>query len=65
MLEGYPSAGFGVPETTAASPCPACGSHEVFRDLAPPGERERPVFLRCCACVRERTDLDFYEQPGG
>ena len=52
-----------MPETTAASPCPACGAREVFRDLAPPGERERPVFLRCCACGRERTDLDFYEQP--
>jgi hypothetical protein len=28
---------------------------------APPGERERPVYLRCQACGSERHDLEFYE----
>jgi hypothetical protein len=29
--------------------------------VAPSGEREQPVFLRCCD--RERDDLDFHEEP--
>jgi hypothetical protein len=45
-------------------PCPACGCREIVQALAPVGQRERPVFLRCCQCGRERDDLDFYEQGG-
>jgi hypothetical protein len=52
---------YGEPEITAAAPCPACGCRELFRDLARPGERERPVILRCCRCRHERDDLEFYE----
>ena len=51
------------PATERAPPCPACGCREVFADLARPGERERPVFLRCRRCRRERADLDFCELP--
>lgn len=51
-----------APETEQAPPCRACGCCAVFRDLAPPGERERPVFLRCCWCRQERAELEFYEQ---
>jgi hypothetical protein len=51
---------YGLPEQ--ATPCPTCACREVFSDLAPPGKRERPVFLRCCKCGRERADLEFYEQ---
>jgi hypothetical protein len=32
--------------------------------MAPPGEREQPVFLRSWKCGRERTDVDFHEQFG-
>jgi hypothetical protein len=53
---------FAEPETELAAPCRTCACREVFRDLAPPGQRERPVFLRCCQCKQERTDLEFYEQ---
>jgi hypothetical protein len=61
----FPSATtrFGPPEIEHVPSCPACGSRAVFCDLAPPGERERPVFLRCCACGQERDDLDFCELP--
>jgi len=41
--------------------CPECGGREVFAAVAPPGERERPVYLCCQTCGRERTDLEFYE----
>jgi hypothetical protein len=34
----------------------------VFQALARPGEREQPIYLRCCDCGRERTDLEFYEE---
>jgi len=53
-----------TPEPEHPPPCPACGCRDVYSDMAPPGEREQPVFLRCCQCRRERTDLDFYEQFG-
>ena len=53
---------YGEPEMTCAAPCPACGCREVFRDVARPGEREQPVFLRCCRCRSERDDLDFREE---
>ena len=55
---------YGDPEIEQTPPCRACGCRKVFCDLAPPGERERPVFLRCCRCGRERDDLEFYEEPG-
>jgi formate dehydrogenase maturation protein FdhE len=41
--------------------CPACGSRDVTAAVAPPGQRERAVYLRCGGCGRERDDLDFYE----
>lgn len=53
---------FEEQERALIPPCQACGCREVFCDLAPPGQREQPVYLRCCQCSRERTDLDFYEQ---
>jgi hypothetical protein len=53
---------YGDAEMTCGAPCPACGSRDVFHDLARPGERERPVMLRCCRCRRERADLEFYEE---
>lgn len=52
---------YGDPEMTVAAPCPACGCRDVFSDLARPGEREQPVYLRCCRCRRERDDLEFHE----
>jgi DNA-directed RNA polymerase subunit RPC12/RpoP len=48
-------------ELQPVTPCPDCGSRAVEPCLAPPGERERPIFLRCQACGSERADLDFYE----
>lgn len=53
---------YGPSEIDQTPPCPVCACRAVFRDLAPPGEREQPVFLRCCHCGQERADLDFYEQ---
>jgi hypothetical protein len=52
---------YGPPEIEQVPPCRACGCHDVFTAIAPPGEREQPVYLRCCQCGRERDDLEFYE----
>lgn len=49
-------------EIIAAVPsCPDCGSRAVVACVAPPGQRERPVYLSCQACGSERPDLEFYE----
>ena len=41
--------------------CPACGCAEVFTAVAPPDEREMPLYPVCCRCRCERDDLaDFY-----
>jgi hypothetical protein len=54
----------GDPEKEFEAPCPACGCRQVFTGVAPPGERENPLFPRCCQCGRERDDLlHFYEIP--
>jgi uncharacterized Zn finger protein len=53
---------YGQPEIEQTPPCPHCAARAVFRAIARPGERERPVFLRCCQCGHERADLEFYEQ---
>ena len=53
---------YGPPENEQTPPCPHCAARTVFRAIARPGERERPVFLRCCQCGRERADLEFYEE---
>jgi hypothetical protein len=54
---------FGDPEITW-SPCPGCGCRDVFTAVAAPGEREQPLFRRCCECGRERDDLaEFYDCP--
>jgi hypothetical protein len=53
---------YGPPEIEHTPSCRACGCSAVFAAVAPPGEREQPVFLRCCGCGRERADLEFYEQ---
>jgi hypothetical protein len=54
---------FGDPEMTR-TPCPACGGADVFTAVAPPGQREMPLYLACCRCGRERDDLaDFYADP--
>lgn len=49
-------------EIEQAPPCPVCDCRAVFQAIARPGERERPMFLRCFECGRERTDLEFYEE---
>jgi len=41
--------------------CPACGDRFVSAAVAPPGQRERAIYLRCSTCGRERDDLEFYE----
>jgi hypothetical protein len=46
----------------AVTPCPECGSDEVLAAVAPPGKRERAIYLRCQRCGQERADLEFYEQ---
>ena len=52
---------FGRPEMEFAAPSSACGARQVFTAVAPPGQRESPLYLRCCQCGRERDDLaDFY-----
>jgi len=56
-----PAMSYGDPEMSW-TPCPACGCADVFAAVAPPGERERAVFLRCCQCGRERDDLVFHEE---
>jgi hypothetical protein len=61
-LEGIRSSHYGAPEIENVPPCRTCGSHRVFSALAKPGEREQPVFLRCCGCDGDRTDLDLIEE---
>jgi hypothetical protein len=51
-----------TPEIEEAPPCPTCNCRAVFTALARPGEREQPVFLRCCDCGKERDDIEFYEE---
>jgi hypothetical protein len=53
---------YGPPEIEQVPPCPTCACRSVFTAIAPPGKREQPVYLRCCQCGQERTDLEFYEQ---
>ena len=53
---------YGPPEIEQTPPCPHCAARVVFRAVARPGQRERPVFLRCCECGLERADLEFYEE---
>ena len=53
---------YGPPEIDQTPPCPHCAARAVFRAVAPPGQREQPVHLRCCECGRERADLEFSEQ---
>jgi uncharacterized Zn finger protein len=53
---------YGPPEIEQTLPCPHCAARAVFRAVARPGQREQPVFLRCCECGRERADLEFSEQ---
>lgn len=54
---------YGDPELTS-TPCPACGCPDIFTALAPPGEREMPLYPACCRCGRERDDLaEFYADP--
>jgi hypothetical protein len=53
---------YGPPEIEQVPPCPACACRSVFAAVAPPGEREKPVYLRCCECGQERADLDYHEE---
>jgi len=54
---------FTYPELIS-TPCPACGCPEIFTGVAPPGEREQPLYPACCQCGRERDDLtDYYADP--
>lgn len=53
---------YGPPEIEHTPPCRACGCRAVFTAVAPPGEREQPVYLRCCECGRERADIDYHEE---
>jgi hypothetical protein len=41
---------YGPPEIEQTPPCPHCEARVVFRAIAPPGQREQPVYLRCCEC---------------
>jgi hypothetical protein len=52
---------FGDPEIETDTSCSGCGCHSVFAAVAPPGERERPIYMRCCECGVERADVEFYE----
>ena len=55
-----PDKRYGPPEISW-TPCPGCGFRDLFTAVAPPGEREQPLYLCCCDCGRERDDLvDFY-----
>jgi len=55
---------YGDPEIEPVTGCPGCGCHAVFTAVAPPGQREMPLYLACCRCGRERDDLDdFYADP--
>jgi hypothetical protein len=46
------------------TPCPTCGCLDIFTTVAPPGEREQPLYPACCQCGRERDDLaEFYADP--
>ena len=54
---------YGPPEIENTPPCPHCAGRAVFRaDSLRPGEREQPVYLRCCECGRERADLEVFEE---
>lgn len=53
---------YGPSEAEKVPPCPHCKARAVFRAIAPPGERERSIYLRCCECGAERADLEFYEE---
>ena len=48
------------PEVECELPCQACGCHAAFTAIAAPGARDNPLFLRCSACGKERTDLAAY-----
>jgi hypothetical protein len=52
----------GDSELEVEEGCPGCGCRAVFAAVAPPGEREQPVYLKCCRCGRERDDLVFHEE---
>ncbi len=68
FLQGWPDKepprSFDEPVYALVPACAACGCREIVQALAPIGQREQPVFLRCCQCGRERDDLDFYEEEG-
>ena len=50
------------PEIVIDAPCDHCGCHAVFAAVAPPGERERSIYMRCCECGIERADVEFFEE---
>jgi hypothetical protein len=55
---------YGDPELSFERSCPKCGCSDVFTAVAPPGQREMPLYPACCGCGRERNDLaDFYAEP--
>jgi len=53
---------YDPPEIGPVAPCPRCGCRAVCSVVARPGQRERPLHLRCSACGEERGDLEFTEQ---
>jgi hypothetical protein len=53
---------YGPSEIQHTPPCPNCSARAVFQVVAPPGQREQPIYLRCCECGSERADLEFFEQ---
>jgi len=53
---------YGPPEIDQTPQCLHCGARRAFRAIARPGEREQPVYLRCCECGRERADLEIHEE---
>jgi hypothetical protein len=55
---------YGDPELSFERSCPKCGCSDVFTAVAPPGQREMPLYPACCGGGRERNDLaDFYAEP--
>ena len=54
---------YGRPEIKQQTPpCPHCAARAVFRAVARPGEREQPIYVRCCECGCERADLEVFEE---
>jgi hypothetical protein len=53
-----------LPEIELQLPSQACGCHTAFTAIELTSARSNPVYLRCCKCGREWTDLAaLYDEP--